>query len=134
MKTTIRRASTGKLVDLAGGKGSSSKIPRFDLIPRSALVKLANRLELGLERHKEKSWNAQSANKFEVENSPDFVIARVAHVIDHATKMMDKLLGLSPIDGDDDASAIMWGGTFLTQVDVANIREAIILKRTGNTE
>lgn len=90
---------------------SSSKIPRFDMIPRSALVRLAKRFELGNEKHGPRSWNALQNNQ--ALQDKDWIIARAAHVIDHALKFMAKYTGQMPDDGDDDASAIMWGGTCL---------------------
>ena len=92
---------------------SSSKIPRFDLIPRSALIRLARRFELGLERHKDGCWNARSSQKALLDK--EWVIARAAHVVDHALKLIDKLEGRLPEDGDDDAAAIAWGGICLSE-------------------
>lgn len=93
---------------------ASSRIPRFDLIPRQSLVELADRCALGLERHKEKSWNAASTNQA-VLLDDEFIIARATHAIDHATKFIEKLRGQRPDDGDNDASAIMWAGMCLSQ-------------------
>jgi len=91
---------------------SSTKIPRFELIPRIALVALADRYELGLERHGETAWSILSADQSPLDDK-EWLTARLAHVIDHATKALDKLHGRIPDDGDDDAAAIMWGGSVL---------------------
>ncbi len=94
------------------GGASSSKIPRFDLIPRQALVRLAKRYELGIEKHGENAWNIGNENQAPLDDK-EWIIARLAHVIDHATKAIDKIRGHAPIDEDDDAAAIMWGGSVL---------------------
>lgn len=91
---------------------TSSRIPRYDLIPRAALKRVADRFELGLVRHGEHSWNARAANQ-ECLQDKEFLIARAAHAIDHALKLIAKLEGLSPEDGDDDAAAIAWAGICL---------------------
>ena len=91
---------------------ASSKIPRFDLIPYISLVELADRCELGLLRHKEKSWNAASKNQ-DVLLDEEFIIARAMHAVNHALKYVAKLRGQTPPDDDNDASAIMWAGMCL---------------------
>lgn len=91
---------------------ASSKIPRYDLIPRIALTKLSDRFEKGVEKHKERAWNARSQNQ-ECLTDLEFVVARAAHAIDHASKLIEKLTGVLPDDGDDDAGAIIWAGACL---------------------
>jgi hypothetical protein len=90
---------------------ASTKVPRLDLIPYEALCRLAERFELGLERHKEKSWNARQ-NQQALEDK-EWVIARAVHTIHHALKYIEKMEGRLPDDGDDDAAAIMWAGACL---------------------
>lgn len=92
----------------------SSRIPRYDLIPRAALKRVADRFELGLLKHKERSWNARAANQQCLEDK-EFLIARAAHAIDHAYKLIAKLEGFLPNDGDDDAAAIAWAGICLCE-------------------
>ena len=101
-------------VSLAGGTFTSSKIPRFELIPRQPLIRLAARMELGLERHGEKSWNALTPDHPALSNK-EAIIARAAHAIDHASKLIAILTGQMDDDGDDHASAVMWAGTFLCE-------------------
>ncbi|MEX0597133.1 MAG: hypothetical protein WD512_11590 [Candidatus Paceibacterota bacterium] len=102
----------------SGVKGS--KIPHFELIPRIALIRLAKRFELGQERHKEGCWNALQNNQ--VLEDKEWAIARCAHIIDHATKMIEKIAGLREDNTDDDAGAIMWGGAFLAAFEEWNKR------------
>lgn len=92
----------------------SFRIPRYDLIPRAALKRVADRFELGLLKHKERSWNARSANQECLEDK-EFMIARGAHAIDYAFKLIAKLEGLAPEDGDDDATAIARAGLCLCE-------------------
>ena len=111
-----------ELVKLAGGTFTSSKIPRFELIPRRPLVRLAGRMELGLERHKEKAWNGLTPNHPAMSDK-DAIIARASHAIDHASKLIAILTGQAPDDGDDHASAIMWAGTFLCESKEMEMRK-----------
>ncbi len=92
---------------------TSSKIPRFDLIPYRAMCRLAARFELGLERHKEGAWNGRS--KQDSLTDREFIIQRAAHAMHHAAKLIAKLEGRIPDDGDDDAGAIMWAGMLLSE-------------------
>src|SRR6185437_1563119 len=96
---------------------SSSKIPHFEDIPYRALVRVAERFELGKLNHKEKAWNARQNHQSLLDK--EWVIARAAHVINHAFKYISKLEGLMPDDGDDDASAITWGGICLSEAQDA---------------
>ncbi len=89
-----------------------SKVPRLELIPRIALVSLAQRFELGIENYKDQAWNALSANQ-EALDDRAMAIARAGHVIDHASKLIAILTGEILDDGDDHAGAILWGGAFL---------------------
>ena len=75
---------------------------------------MTGRMELGLERHKEKSWNALTPNHPALSDK-DAIVARAAHAIDHASKLIAILTGQIPDDGDDHASAVMWAGTFLCE-------------------
>ncbi len=88
--------------------------PKFGLIPYNALVALANRFQLGLEKHKDKSWNALSKNQPGLSDE-DWVIARAEHVIHHAYQFILKYKGLIPDDNDDDAAGVMWGGACLSE-------------------
>lgn len=100
---------------------TSSKIPRFDLIPRNALIGLAGRFELGEETHKENTWNASTSQDCLTDKA--FILARAGHAIDHAFKLIAKLHGRLPDNGDDDASAIAWAGIFLFEAIAALKKE-----------
>jgi hypothetical protein len=97
-----------------GGIASSSQQPRWDLIPRQALLRVIKRFELGIERKKEKAWNARSSNQACLLDK-EFVISRATHAINHAWALIDKLEGREVDDGDDDAAAIAWSGIFLCE-------------------
>jgi hypothetical protein len=101
-------------VVLAGGTFTSSKIPRFDLIPRQSLVRLSGRFEMGVVRHKEKAWNA-SKPQHPALLDKEAIIARASHAIDHASKLIAILTGQMTDDGDDHAAAVMWAGSFLCE-------------------
>jgi hypothetical protein len=103
----------GKSESLIFSSGAaSSKIPRYDLIPHNALKRLVERFELGLERHKERSWNGRSSQEYLLDK--EWVIARAAHAIDHAFKLLTKLHRKEPLE-DDDAAAIAWAGICLCE-------------------
>ena len=114
------------LINFTSGT-TSSKIPRFDLIPYKAQLRLAKRFELGLEKHKEKSWNARS--KQDALTDEEFIIARASHVIHHAMKLIAKRTGQLPPDEDDDAAAIAWGGIFLCEATEPKIDDTVIVSR-----
>lgn len=92
---------------------SSSKVPRMDLIPYSALVRLANRFALGLEKHGKNNYRKGLSDK-------DYVIERLGHVINHAYRLIEKLEGRL-VDEDDDAAAIAWGGIFACLATESNL-------------
>lgn len=100
-------------VTLAGGHATSTIGVKFGRIPRQALVSLANRLDVGVERHGVMSWNGQSENFNEVNASLDWALERLGHVIDHSYAAIEKLMGLREWDGEDDAGAILFGGAVL---------------------
>ncbi len=91
---------------------TATKGPRFDLIPRSALVNLANRFELGEERHSDTCWNTRCNPQ--ALRDKEWLRARATHIIDHALKLIGKMDGVIADDGDDDAGAIAWGGICLS--------------------
>lgn len=90
---------------------TSSVKPRFELIPYEGLVGLADRFDLGEQKHAPKAWNALS-DQAGLEDK-DWIRCRVAHVIHHAYQYLLKMEGIIEEDGDDDASAISWGGMCL---------------------
>lgn len=98
---------------MAGGAVTSSKIPRLELNPTEAIVRLAARFEEGIRRKPPgKAWNALSANQ-EVLVDKEFILARIGHVEYHCLKLRDKIKGDWPLTDDDDAGAVIWGGAFL---------------------
>lgn len=105
--TPWARATSQNLRTFSSG-ASSSVISRFELIPRAALTRLTRRFELGIERHKERAWNALQ-NPQAVKDR-EFVLARLGHTIDHAYKLIGELFCNMAPDGDDHAAAIMFGG------------------------
>lgn len=101
---------------MANGLASSSKIPGFHYIPTGTLVRLGRRFELGIERKGEKAWNAISDNQC-VLGDREFILHRIGHIVSHAYAFRDKLIANKfKTIGDDDAGAILWGGSFLGSV------------------
>lgn len=108
---------------------SSSKKPRFDLIPYPCLVALANVFELGLERHKELAWNALSPNVKTALDDDAWVRSRISHIISHAYSYLREREGLIDLEEydknkEDDGAAIMFGGCVL--VEALRRREEVI--------
>lgn len=115
---------------LAGGKIASSHSPAFHLIPRAALIALANRCQLGVERKGDKAWNAITTGNQHCLTDRELILHRISHVIDHATKLRDRLVAAdstsdySILAEDDDSAAVMWGGMFLCCAVDAVLSEA----------
>ncbi len=103
-------AAPGEIA-FAGG-GSSSHAPRFDLIPRKALIAFAGILEEGVRQKGEFAYNALSNNQ-DVMKNRDFIINRLAvHGIDHITKAVEEIVtGVKT--GENHAGAIMFAGMCL---------------------
>jgi hypothetical protein len=100
-------------VKFASG-GTGSKEPRLELIPYEALIRMAKRFELGIERRPDGSaWNALSENFHRCLTDKPFILARAAHTAQHAMKLKAILAGEMEDDGDDHAGAVLWGGAFL---------------------
>lgn len=99
-------------VPMAGGKASSSKGPPLHLIPTVALVGLAERFALGEERKGDKAWNAGSNNQ-ECLLDKGWLIERCSHIIHHAMKMRDILVGKEQEETlYENAGAVAWAGAF----------------------
>lgn len=106
-----RNAPSSAPTTLSIGTAALTKIPRFELIPKEALISLALRFEKGIERHKEKAWNALSSNH-QSALTEEWVLARLGHAIDHAYNALAKLHSGAD-DGEDDAGALMFAGAVL---------------------
>lgn len=104
------------VVQFTNGK-VSTKIPRFELIPRDALVALARRFERGVRIKGDGAWNALTDAS--AADDTQFVIDRLAHCIDHCYKAIgrltcsEELLSMEEINDGGDAGAIMFAGALL---------------------
>jgi len=100
---------------------TSSECPDFGQIPLRPLIALARRFELGEAKHGRDNWRKGLSDRA-------YVIARINHVIYHCYKLIEKIEGKRPINNDDDAGAIMWGGAFAVEavheLDIAPIEKA----------
>lgn len=95
---------------------TSSACPDFSLIPLDALIALAERYSLGVQKHGKDNWRKGLTDK-------DYVIQRLNHGIYHALKMINKLEGKIENDGDDDAGAIMWCGAFASEAAKIHLKK-----------
>lgn len=94
---------------------SFSVVPRFELIPRVALLRLVRRAELGKRLKGKAAWNAMSDNQDALKSS-EALIKRLGHAIDHATKLLERVIAgrplIEPENDEDDAAALMWAGMY----------------------
>lgn len=88
----------------SGAKTSSC--PRLDLIPYEAQLRLAARFEVGETRYGRDNWRKGLRDD-------EYVAERIAHLMNHAARILAKMRGQIPDDGEDDAGAILWAGAFL---------------------
>lgn len=94
---------------------TSTKIPRYELIPFSALQALALIFEKGLEKKGDRAWNALTLHKQEALAKDGFVIERLSHVIKHCYEAIGKIVAGKVLEGEEDAGAIMFGGAVLAE-------------------
>lgn len=111
-KPTERRPLAVKLgfADLANPNDRRRKAPRFDLIPRGPLARLADRYELGL-RYGRDAWRAG----LDLDDAYN-------HLIEHAASFNERLrlfrAGEGPDPrrgGDDDLAAVAWAAFALME-------------------
>lgn len=101
------------------GKVTSTKLARFELIPKSALISLADRFELGIERKGEGAWNTLTLQNSDCTTDKAFAIERLSHCIHHCYDAIYKLIheGDNPGKeaGEEDAGAILFAGAVLAE-------------------
>lgn len=93
----------------------STKIPRFELIPFSALEALARIFEAGIAKKGDGAWNALTPHKNEALKDKAFVIERLSHVIKHCYQAIRKVQDGKEWEGEEDAGAVMFGGAVLAE-------------------
>lgn len=90
-------------------------VPKFELIPREAMLRLVRRAELGQRTKGKNAWNALSENQ-DALKSREALAKRLGHAIDHAYKLLDRLATGEPLydlkSDEDDAAALMWAGMY----------------------
>lgn len=94
---------------------TSTKIPRFELIPFSALESLARIFEAGIEKKGDGAWNALTPHKDEALKDKAFVIERLSHVIKHCYQAIRKVQDGKEWEGEEDSGAILFGGAVLAE-------------------
>lgn len=91
----------------------SSKIPRYELIFKSALVSLATAHELGIvQKGDSGALNALNSRE-DVTINKDFVIERLAHCINHCIDAIQQVK--NGIFTGEDAGAILFAGSVLAE-------------------
>ncbi len=109
---TTRNHDGEKVVTTQSG-ARASECHDYTAIPLSTLNALARRQELGAKKHGRDNWRQGLGD-------PEYVKARLSHVIRHAFTLAAKLDGRQPWDGDDDLGAILWGGMFLAEAQAVS--------------
>ena len=94
---------------LPGGATRSEEAPRYDLVPREGIRRIALRYALGAKKHGEGNWKLSVQNE---ENAREFCIAAYNHMLEHAQKMAN---GEDP--EDDHLGAIGWAVTVLAHCE-----------------
>lgn len=94
---------------------TSTKIPRFELIPFFTLCLFAGAFEEGIRKKNEGAWNALNAHLEDALKDKLFVVERLSHVIKHCYKAIGKVMEGKEWEGEEDAGAIMFGGSVLAE-------------------
>lgn len=116
-----RAAAVKRLTYIAeqpfAGGASSSRKPRYTLIPHDAILRLIAVMEKGIERKGDRAWNALSNNQACLLDE-QFIISRIEHVINHAYSLLRRIRSKDwvGLDTHDDPAAIMWSGMFFCEV------------------
>ena len=115
----------------AGGAKSSQQKPRFDLIERALLVRLAERMTHGL-KHGERNYRLGAGD-------PAYRIDRINHLLDHAHKYAE---AETPAEKRLQLSAIAANCNILAYLDdaepavsdsrIPNTRSGCVCARSGN--
>jgi hypothetical protein len=112
--------STDTHTTFESGAIRSSKRPRFDLIPREALLGLARRLEYGAAKYGEYNWQKGA---FDADFRRDTVNHLMAHLLDYQ---------LNGNTSEDNTGAILANAAFLeyfeTMQPLQKLRESYTLK------
>ncbi len=118
MQNQIRQMEEKR--DFASGV-TSTKQPRLSLIPHAGLVNVAERFELGLQKHGEKAWNNLSKNQAALQDRA-WLIERCSHAIEHCYRLIGFLRDNPEFQEIDsykmelakgDAGAVAWAGLVL---------------------
>jgi len=108
-----------KIITLACG-ATASVAPQFQYLPLNAILKMCKRFADGAKKHEPFGWMRGLVGRPPLPPIPspemEYALERANHVIYHTLKYQRKLQGLLPDDGDDDAAAIMWGGSVLSEL------------------
>ncbi len=83
------------------------------LVPLIVTERRIKRYMLGQVRKGPKAWNAMAPAEIqEGLKSKLALLTRLSHAIDHANKLIHKVIHDLPFDDDDDAAAISWAGDY----------------------
>lgn len=118
-KFQLTSSSRDEKITFASGASSSGKLPRFDLIPRIALQKLAERFTLGSIKYGDFNYKKGF-------NDKKFILDRINHLRNHCDAL------ISPKNAeewdDDNIAAILWGGAFLAELSLYTAGREILQK------
>lgn len=90
------------------GAMRSSRVPRFDLIPREGLRRLAERYTVGAVRYGDNNWKNGA-------NDAEYIAQAKAHLIQHVWDYLE-----TGNATDDNLAAIAWGAFALMEFEYRN--------------
>ena len=102
----MRKHEAERIVTIAGAR--ASECLDYTGLPLASLDALARRFMLGATKHGRDNYRKALGD-------PEYIRARLSHVIRHAFTLAAKLDGRQEWDDDDDIGAIMWGAMFLAE-------------------
>lgn len=103
----MRDHESEEIITTASGARASA-CEDYTGIPLSALDALARRHAIGAAKHGRDNYRKGMGD-------PEYVRARLSHIVRHALTLAAKLDGREPWSEDDDIGAILWGGMFLAE-------------------
>lgn len=108
----MRKHDEEDIVTMASGARASA-CHDYTGIPLSALDAIATRQALGASKHGRDNYRQGLSD-------PEYIRARLSHIIRHSFALAEKLDGREPWGEDDDIGAIAWGAMFLAEARKAS--------------
>lgn len=92
-------------IKFKSGAVRSSKVPRYDLIPKEGVRRLALRYQMGLEKYTRDNWRKGL-------HDAEYIDQVKCHIVDHLFNYLE--VGCIC---DDELAAVVWGCFFLMEAE-----------------